>query len=701
MLYAAFKVSSILCRHHLSLLKVSARKSLTSISNLYVCKPLSGLARPPAASLSASRSSHCHHRLHHVLVLGGGCTATLSIAIGRCLLQTRVQCGQKHSTRLLDAKTSSTASFDWASFFRFLKPDWLPLLVAVISALIVAALNIKIPVLLGAVVEVLSKIRSGSSPATSAVSFFEEIRGPAMRLFIIYVMQSVFTAIYISTLSFTGERYATRLRQALLESVLKQDMCFFDKTKTGEIMNCISGDVQEFKSAFKLCISQGIRSLAQTIGCAVSLYYISPRMTMWTIVVLPVMLASGTMFGSFLRVLSRKAQEQTARAAGVADEALSNIRTVRSFAMEDAEAELFKREVDKAEHLHTRLGIGIGCFQGLTNLSLNGVVLGVLYLGGTMMESNNLNAGQVMSFFVSSQIIQRSLSQLFVLFGHYVRGISAGSRVFELINLKHDVAITGTKQLDQGTLRGDVEFRHVYFAYPTRPKQTVLEDVSLKLPAGKIIAICGPSGSGKSTIAALLERFYDVSAGCITIDGHDLKELDPHWLRRSVIGFIRQEPLLFATTIMENIRYGKPDATDEEVYEAARQANAHDFIMSFPRQYDTVVGERGVTVSGGQKQRIAIARALLKNPHVLILDEATSALDTESEKVVQTALDRLSKGRTVLVIAHRLSTIRNADIIAVLLDGNIVEIGDHKSLTRLKGVYWKLTQHHGLLRGVG
>ncbi|KAH7934922.1 hypothetical protein HPB52_001994 [Rhipicephalus sanguineus] len=420
-------------------------------------------------------------------------------------------------------------------------------------------------------------------------------------------------------------------------------MCFFDKTKTGEIMNCLSGDVQEFKSAFKLCISQGIRSVAQTVGCAISLYYISPKMTMWTVVILPVMLAAGTVFGSFLRVLSRKAQEQTARAAGVADEALSNIRTVRSFAMEDTEAQLFQREVDKAENLHTALGIGIGCFQGLTNLSLNGVVLGVLYLGGTMMEADNLNAGQVMSFFVCSQIIQRSLSQLFVLFGHYVRGISAGSRVFEA-----NLAMTGSPGLLQQILHysslSHVKDRYnaIKFSLPTK-FWTVLEDVSLKLPAGKIVAICGPSGSGKSTIAALLERFYDVTDGSITLDGHDLKELDPDWLRRNVIGFIRQEPLLFATTIKENIRYGKPDATDEEVYSAAKQANAHDFIMSFPRQYDTVVGERGITVSGGQKQRIAIARALLKNPQVLILDEATSALDTESEKVVQAALDRLSK----------------------------------------------------------
>ncbi|KAL1471007.1 hypothetical protein MTO96_023926 [Rhipicephalus appendiculatus] len=237
MLYAALSVGGAVCRHHLSLLKFSARKSVASFCKVSVNSSLGGFAKASARSLPSPGPSRSHRPLRHILVLGGGCTVTLSVALGRCLLQTRVQCA-KHNTRLLDAKKGSTATFDWASFFRFLKPDWLPLLVAVVSALIVAALNIKIPVFLGAVVEVLSRIKSGNtSPGASPISFFEEIRGPAVRLFLIYVMQSVFTAIYISTLSFTGERYATRLRQALLESVLKQDMCFFDKTKTGEIMN--------------------------------------------------------------------------------------------------------------------------------------------------------------------------------------------------------------------------------------------------------------------------------------------------------------------------------------------------------------------------------------------------------------------------------------------------------------------------------
>lgn len=621
----------------------------------------------------------------------------MTLATARCLLRPEVQC-KALKTRLLDPKKESAVPFDWAMFFRFLKPYWLPLLVAIISALVVAALNINIPVSLGAIVNVLSRIRSEDSASGGSWDFFREIRGPAVRLMAIYILQSIFTGIYIATLSYTGERFAAQLRQAMLEAVLMQDMTYFDQTKTGEIMHSLSGDVQEFKSAFKACISQGIRSAAQTVGCVVSLYCISPKMTSWMVVVLPVMIASGTAFGSVLRLLSRKAQEQTARAAGVADEAISNIRTVRAFSMEDAEAELFRGEVEKAQHLHTALGVGIGCFQALTNLAINGMVLGVLYLGGNMMEESHLSPGKLMSFLVATQMIQRSLSQIFLLFGQYVRGISSGARIFQMINMKENVEITGGKQLDLHSLRGDVEFKQVFFVYPSRPNEMVLENVSLKLPAGKIVAICGPSGSGKSTMAALLERFYDVSEGCITLDGHDIKDLDPSWLRKKVIGFIRQEPILFASSIMENIRYGKPDASDIEVMEAAKQANAHDFICSFPRKYDTVLGERGVTISGGQKQRIAIARALLKDPHVLILDEATSALDTESEKVVQATLDKVSQGRTVLVIAHRLSTIRNADIIAVLLDGNIVEIGDHNSLSRLKGVYWRLQQHNDRTR---
>ncbi|XP_064476662.1 mitochondrial potassium channel ATP-binding subunit-like [Ornithodoros turicata] len=640
-----------------------------------------------------------------VWLFGSGCVV---FGAAKCALSPAAHCrvGGGHKTRVYDEPRNNNVKFDWKTFFHYLKPDWLLLLIAVFSALAVAFVNIKIPVCLGDVVNVLSHFtRSAGDEAADhadrVAQFFAEIREPALKLVGIYVMQSALTTIYISTLAHAGERFATRLRQAMMDAILRQDITFFDKTKTGEIMSSLSGDVQDFKSAFKLCISQGIRSVAQTVGCVMSLYYISPEMTTRMLTVLPVIIAAGTVFGSLLRSLSRAAQEQTAKAVGIADEAIGNIRTVRAFAMEDSEAKFFETETKKAEQLHASLGVGIGCFQGVTNLAINGIVLGVLYMGGNMMEANQLSPGKLMSFLVATQMIQRSLAQLFMLFGHYIRGITSGARVLEYINMKDNITITGGIQLPLETLRGDIVFKNVSFAYPSRPKQYVLEDFSLQLPAGKVVAICGPSGSGKSTVAALLERFYDLKEGSITIDGHNLSELDPTWLRGKVIGFISQEPVLFATSIMENIRYGRPDATDEDVYEAARQAHAHEFITSFSKKYDTVLGERGVTISGGQKQRIAIARALLKNPHILILDEATSALDAESEKVVQATLDEVVKGRTVLVIAHRLSTIRNADIIAVLLDGNIVEIGDHNSLTRQKGMYWKLTHHHEHVRPSG
>jgi len=358
--------------------------------------------------------------------------------------------------------------------------------------------------------------------------------------------------------------------------------------------------------------------------------------------------------------------------------------------MENKEIELYSSEVKRAAYLSEFLGVGIGAFQGLANVALNGIVLGVMYMGGYMMSANTLSAGDLMSFLVATQTIQRSLAQLSLLFGQFVKGMAAGARVFEYTNILPSIPLELGARIPYHSLHGDLEFRNVTFAYPTRPEQVVLRNFNLRIPAGRVVAICGSSGGGKSTLAALLERFYDVNSGQISLDGHDIRTLNPSWLRGQVIGFINQEPVLFATSVLENIRYGRPTATDQEVIEAARLANADDFICKFPNGYATILGERGVTVSGGQKQRIAIARALLKNPSVLILDEATSALDAESEKLVQEALDRVVKGRTVLVIAHRLSTIQNADMIAVLAGGIIAELGTHESLKKLKGLYWDL-----------
>lgn len=610
-----------------------------------------------------------------------------AFATKRLLHNSQVKCGENYKTRdiIIDNKDLS-GKFDWKTFLALLWPDIWCLLAAVGAAIIAALINAELPVYLGNIINVMTKFIEDST----SHSFTTEMRTPVLHIIFLYFAQSAATLVYITLLSHVGEQLAARMKCELFSSILRQDIEFFDKTRTGELIDCLTTDIQDFKSAFKLCISQGLRSTTQIVGCVVSLFLISSKMTVTMLIIVPGIIVCGTFLGSILRKISRKAQQQATNATTIGEEAISNIRTVRAFASEQTETILFQKQIDETRKLYEQLGLGIGLFQAGTNLFLNGLVLGTLYFGGYLMSIHELNAGNLMSFLVATQTIQRSLAQLSLLFGQFVKGLQAGTKVFQFMNMEPKIPLTGGKIIPYHSLIADVEFSNVTFAYPTRPQQIILKNFNLRIPAGKTVAIVGASGNGKSTIANLLERFYDIDSGTISLGSVNIKELDPNWLRGKVVGLINQEPVLFATSIMENIRYGKPSASDEEVYAAAKKANADEFIRNFPNGYQTVVGERGATVSGGQKQRIAIARALLKNPSVLILDEATSALDAESEKVVQQAIDEVTKNRTVLVIAHRLSTVRNADIIVVLSGGMIVEMGNHDSLLKMKGHYWNL-----------
>lgn len=637
---------------------------------------------PPATAPSQSPSAWCWV---------GGALLGPTVLYKCPHLYLRALCEAQEAPPAHPVPRVTQSQFNWKLFWKFLRPHLLLLGAAIVLALGAALVNVQIPLLLGQLVEVVAKYTRDH-----VGSFVSESRNLSTHLLLLYGIQGLLTFGYLVLLSHIGERMAVDMRRALFSSLLRQDIAFFDAKRTGQLVSRLTTDVQEFKSSFKLVISQGLRSCTQVAGCLVSLSMLSPRLTLLLLIATPALMGVGTLMGSGLRKLSRLCQEQVARATGVADEALGNVRTVRAFAMEQREEERYTAELERCRSKAEELGRGIALFQGLSNIAFNCMVLGTLFVGGSLVAGQQLTGGDLMSFLVASQTVQRSMANLSVLFGQVVRGLSAGARVFEYMALSPHIRLSGGHSLPREQLRGSVTFQDVSFSYPCRPSFEVLKDFTLMLPPGKIVALVGQSGGGKTTVASLLERFYDPTAGVVTLDGHDLRTLDPSWLRGQVIGFISQEPVLFGTTIMENIRFGKVEASDEEVYAAAREANAHEFICSFPDGYNTIVGERGTTLSGGQKQRLAIARALIKQPTVLILDEATSALDSESERVVQEALDQASAGRTVLVIAHRLSTVRAAHCIAVMANGQVCEAGTHEELLRKGGLYAELIRRQAL-----
>lgn len=463
--------------------------------------------------------------------------------------------------------------------------------------------------MLGVFVNALTRYaRVGDIEDFDATQFLMDMKVPAANLFGLYVLQSGFTFLYILLLSQIGEQIAAKLRQDLFRQIVIQDLSFFDANRTGELVNRLTADVQDFKSCFKQCVSQGLRSIAQLIGGGVSLFLISPKLATVALVSVPFAVMFMSLLGSALRSLSKKSQAQAEKATAVCEEALSNIRTVRSSACEFSEIEMFRKETDAAANLSEKLGVGIAVFQALTNLFLNGMVLSTLFLGGHLMANNDISPGQLMAFLVASQGVQRSLAQGSILLGTTIRGMTAGSRVFEYLAIEPKIDLIRGSTIPFDKLNGEIRFTNVTFSYPSRPDQIILQDFNLTLKPGQTVALVGASGSGKSTVASLLERFYEPNEGAITLDGQPISVLSPYWLRAEVIGFIEQQPVLFGTTILENIRYGRPLASKEEVYAASQLAQSHEFITKLNDQYDTNVGERGTQLSGGTKLSALIFR---------------------------------------------------------------------------------------------
>ena len=552
------------------------------------------------------------------------------------------------------------------------RPELRPLALATFALVITSGLNLAYPQMIRLIVD---GVMDGDGRA--AVNQF------AGWLLILFAVGAVATGVRSYLFTVSGERIVTRLRAQLYDRLIRREVAFFDTHRTGELTNRLAADTTVVQNAATVNVSMLLRYAMTSLGSVVILALTSWRLTLVMLALVPITVIGALFYGRIVRRLSRQVQDALASATTVAEETLSGIRTVRSFAREPQESARYQARVDESFRLARIRAKFSAIFGGIAGFAGYGAISGVLWYGGLMLADGEISMGVLTSFLLYTFTLAFSIAALGSLWQDFMRAVGASERIFGLLD-EPTGEIEGGARLAQ--VRGAVRLDAVDFAYPTRPDHAVLDDFDLHIEPGETVALVGPSGGGKSTVAALLCRLYPPNSGQITLDGTPLAELDADWLRAQ-IGVVAQEPLLFATSVAENIRYGRPTATDAEVHAAAEAANADGFIRALSDGYETAVGERGVQLSGGQKQRVAIARALLKDPAVLVLDEATSALDAESEHLVQEALARLMIGRTTLVIAHRLSTVQSADRIAVLSRGKVVETGDHATLIERGGLY--------------
>jgi ABC transporter fused permease/ATP-binding protein len=493
--------------------------------------------------------------------------------------------------------------------------------------------------------------------------------------------------------SLAGERGVRRVREHLFRSLMSQEVAFFDEARTGDLVSRIGTDSASLQGLLSAYFSMALRHAITALGALALLFVTSPRLTAVMLLVVPPVAIGAVIYGRKVRALARRYQDALAEASHVAEESFSAIRTVRTYVAEEIETDRFGAATGAAYQAARHRVFAAGAFVGAASAGVYAAAAAVLGYGGLQVARGQLSPGALTAFLVYTLLMAMSLGALADLWAEVMRSLGAAEKVLALIDRVPLMPLTGG--LRPEGCRGEVRFEAVRFAYPSRPEAEVLRGVDLVITAGEVVALVGPSGAGKTTLGALLARLYDPGSGCVRLDGRDLRELDPAWLR-SQMGVVPQEPVLFSASIEENVRYGRPGASRQEVAEACRGAHAHEFVSGFPEGYSTRVGERGLQLSGGQRQRIAIARAILKDPRILLLDEATSALDAESEALVREALSRLMRGRTTLIIAHRLSTVASADRVVVVDGGQVVEAGPHAELLRLGGLYRRLVERQML-----
>jgi len=582
--------------------------------------------------------------------------------------------------------------------FRYLRPYRWPFAAGMVLLLLTSVLSLAFPGLLGKLVDATPGtagsvlLRRGAGGAGSLPLDLSDIDTVAIVLLVVFAVQAILGFGRIYLFSHVTENMLAQVRRDTYEHLLKLPMLFFARRRVGELNSRISADVALLQDTFTTTLAELVRQLIIITVGLVLLTMLSPTLTLTMLAIIPGVVLVAVVFGRFIRNLSRQVQDRIADTGVVVEETLQGIQSVKAFTNEGWEARRYAASVHAARTLALKGARWRGAFVSFIILCMFGGIVLVIWRGVHMKADGLITTGQLITFIMYSVFIGASIGSIPEMVTTVLKAIGATERLMDL----QDEPPETVEATDQNTrrlpIKGGLEFRDVDFHYATRPDMPVLKGVSFKVEPGQRVALVGPSGAGKSTIASLVLRFHDPASGSILFDGTDARELSLGGLRRCM-AVVPQEVLLFGGSIRENIAYGRPGASEEEIIDAAHKANAHGFISSFPKGYDTIVGERGVQVSGGQRQRIAIARAVLKDPAILILDEATSSLDTAGERLVQEALDKLMRGRTSLVIAHRLSTVQHADRIIVLDKGVVMQSGTHDELIAdREGLYHTLSR---------
>jgi ABC-type multidrug transport system fused ATPase/permease subunit len=565
--------------------------------------------------------------------------------------------------------------------YKYVLPYKTPFIFGLFLLLLTSATVMSFPLLSGKLLD----IASGKTDW-----YIKDIDTIVIVMVVILFIQGIVSFLRVYLFAVVSEKSMANIRYGLYKKYMMLPFTFYDKRRVGELVSRITSDISMLQDTLSVTIAELLRQFSILIIGTFIIFYTTTSLSLFMLGTFPVIIVIAIIFGRYIRKLSKNTQDDLAKTNVIVEETLQSIQTVKSFTNELFETIRYRKSLDNVIVTALRAAKYRAAFISFIIFVLFGGIVAIMWYGALLVKSGDMTVGDLLSFVLYTTFIGGSIAGLGDLYGQIQKAIGASDRIIEVLDEPDEEDVVDAKE--KLILKGDINFSQVGFSYPTRLDFEVLKDIQLSIKSGEKVALVGPSGAGKSTLVQLLMRYYPISNGGITIDGKNIEDYQLKAYREN-IGVVPQEVILFGGSIRENIAYGKQEASEEDIILAAKKANALDFINSFPEGFDTLVGERGVKLSGGQRQRIAIARAILKDPAILVLDEATSSLDAESEHLVQEALTELMKGRTSIIIAHRLSTVRQADKIFVLKDGKIAESGSHDELIAIEdGVYGNLVR---------